>query len=55
MTDDEVRVYGYRWAALAVFMLINLTIQVLWKGYGVGGLATACGLEKEIQLTSLSQ
>jgi len=27
------RVYGYRWAVLAVFMFINLTIQVLWISY----------------------
>ncbi|MHB9150759.1 MAG: MFS transporter [Thermoleophilia bacterium] len=26
----DVRVYRYRWAVLAAFMLVNLTIQVLW-------------------------
>lgn len=29
-TGDDVRLYRYRWAVLAVFMLINVTIQVLW-------------------------
>ncbi|GEN81222.1 MFS transporter [Actinotalea fermentans] len=27
------RLYGYRWVVLAVFMLVNLTIQVLWISY----------------------
>jgi hypothetical protein len=27
------RVYGYRWVVLAVFMLVNFTIQILWIGY----------------------
>ena len=29
----EYRVYGYRWVVLAVFMLVNLTIQMLWISY----------------------
>jgi cyanate permease len=44
------RVYGYRWVVLAVFMLVNLAIQMLWisyapitsqaaKYYGVSSLA----------------
>ncbi|MCL4530127.1 MAG: MFS transporter [Chloroflexi bacterium] len=33
MTDKGYRVYGYRWVVLAVFMFINLTIQVLWICY----------------------
>ncbi len=31
--NDRYRVYGYRWVVLAVFMLVNLTIQVLWISY----------------------
>lgn len=27
------KLYGYRWAVLAVFMFINLTIQMLWIAY----------------------
>ena len=33
MTEKSFRLYGYRWVVLAVFMLINLTIQMLWIGY----------------------
>lgn len=33
MAEHEYRLYPYRWVVLAVFMLINLTIQVLWIAY----------------------
>jgi MFS family permease len=33
MTEKSFRLYGYRWAVLAVFMFINLTIQMLWIAY----------------------
>jgi MFS family permease len=33
MTEKTYRLYGYRWVVLAVFMFINLTIQMLWIGY----------------------
>jgi hypothetical protein len=33
MKDTTYRVYGYRWVVLAVFMLINLTMQMLWITY----------------------
>lgn len=33
MPDQKYRVYGYRWVVLAVFMFINLTIQMLWIAY----------------------
>ena len=32
MTNDY-KLYGYRWVVLAVFMFINLTIQMLWIAY----------------------
>jgi MFS family permease len=32
-TEPGYAVYGYRWAVLAVFMLVNLTIQMLWIAY----------------------
>lgn len=28
--EKEIKVYGYRWVVLGVFMLINMTIQFLW-------------------------
>jgi MFS family permease len=33
MAEKEYRLYGYRWVVLAVFMFINLTIQILWISY----------------------
>lgn len=33
MENKEYRLYGYRWVVLAVFMFINLTIQILWIAY----------------------
>ena len=33
MSDKGFRLYGYRWVVLAVFMFINLTIQMLWISY----------------------
>jgi MFS family permease len=33
MPDRRYPVYGYRWVVLAVFMFINLTIQMLWIAY----------------------
>ena len=30
MDEDNIRVYGYRWAVLAVFMFITAMTQVLW-------------------------
>ena len=33
MASQEFRLYGYRWVVLAVFMFINLTIQVLWISF----------------------
>ncbi len=33
MKEQTYRVYGYRWVVLAVFMFINLTMQILWITY----------------------
>ncbi len=33
MASQEFRLYGYRWVVLAVFMFINITIQILWISY----------------------
>ena len=33
MSNPQFKVYRYRWAVLATFMFINLTIQVLWISY----------------------
>src|SRR5512143_2128660 len=31
--SEQYKLYGYRWLVLAVFMFINLTIQILWITY----------------------
>jgi MFS family permease len=31
--SDKIKLYGYRWVVLGVFMLINITIQMLWITY----------------------
>ncbi len=42
MEKTSFKVYGYRWVVLAVFMLINITIQILWISYSpVTGPAAA--------------
>jgi len=33
MDKKKFRVYGYRWVVLGAFMLINITIQILWIAY----------------------
>jgi MFS family permease len=33
MIDQKIKLYRYRWVVLAVFMFINLTIQMLWITY----------------------
>jgi MFS family permease len=33
MPDKSYRLYAYRWLVLAVFMLVNLAIQMLWITY----------------------
>ena len=33
MVEKTYRLYPYRWVVLAVFMFINLTIQILWIAY----------------------
>jgi MFS family permease len=38
--NNKFKLYGYRWVILAVFMFINLTIQMLWIAYApITGLA----------------
>jgi MFS family permease len=33
MGSNQYKLYGYRWVVLAVFMFVNLTIQMLWIAY----------------------
>lgn len=34
MADPGYKIYPYRWVVLAVFMLVNITIQILWISFG---------------------
>jgi MFS family permease len=57
MNDREIRLYNYRWAVLAVFMLINLTIQILWISYApiTGSAASFYGVsDLQIGLLAMS-
>jgi MFS family permease len=39
-TAQEVKVYGYRWVVLAVYMFVSLTMQIFWICYApITGLA----------------
>jgi MFS family permease len=56
MTSDY-KLYGYRWVVLAVFMFINVTIQILWIGYApiTGPAAQFYGVsDLQIGLLSMS-
>jgi len=40
--EKQYRLYGYRWVVLAVFMFVNLTIQILWITFApITGTAAA--------------
>ena len=40
--EKQYKLYGYRWVVLAVFMFVNLTIQMLWITYApISGPAAA--------------
>jgi MFS family permease len=40
MGEQKFKLYSYRWVVLAVFMFINITIQILWISYApITGLA----------------
>jgi len=30
MSEEKIQVYGYRWLVLLLFMLVNITTQILW-------------------------
>jgi MFS family permease len=55
--NNQYKLYGYRWVVLAVFMLINLTMQTLWITYApiTGPAATFYGVgDLQIGLLSMS-
>ena len=55
MVDKEFQLYRYRWVVLAVFMFINLTIQMLWIGYApITGPAAAYYGVSDLQIGLLA-
>ncbi len=55
MSERSYRLYGYRWVVLAVFMFINLTIQMLWIGYApITGPAAAFYSVSDLQIGLLA-
>ncbi len=53
--EEKVRLYGYRWMVLAVFMFVNLTIQMLWIAYApITGLAAKFYGVSDLQIGMLS-
>ena len=52
---DQYKLYPYRWVVLAVFMLINLAIQVLWISYApITGPAAAYYGVSDLQIGFLA-
>ena len=51
----KFKLYGYRWVVLAVFMLVNITIQTLWIAYApITGPAAAFYGVSDLQIGLLS-
>jgi MFS family permease len=51
----EYKIYPYRWVVLAVFMLVNVTIQILWISYApITGPAAAFYGVTDLQIGFLS-
>ena len=49
MTESNFKIYPYRWVVLAVFMLINIMVQVLWICYApiASSAAGSYGVKRE--------
>ena len=51
----HIKLYNYRWVILAVFMLVNLTMQMLWIAYApITGLAAAYYGVSDLKIGMLS-
>ena len=56
MSEGKIQVYGYRWIILLLFMLVNISLQILWISYAAVTIeaATYYGVtDFEILLLSL--
>ncbi len=55
MQNEEVKLYGYRWVVLAIFMFVNITIQILWITYApITGIAASYYGVTDLQIGFLS-
>ena len=55
MPESHYKVYPYRWVVLAVFMLINLVIQILWISYApITGMAASYYGVSDLQIGLLA-
>jgi len=53
--NEDYKLYGYRWVVLAIFMFINLTIQMLWITYApITGIAAKFYNVTDLQIGLLS-
>ena len=53
--SSQHQLYGYRWVVLAVFMLVNVTIQILWISYApITGPAAALYGVSDLQIGLLA-
>ena len=53
--NEKYKLYGYRWVVLAVFMFINLTIQMLWIAYApITGMAAEFYAVTDLRIGLLS-
>lgn len=53
--EEKVKLYGYRWVVLAVFMFVNLAIQMLWIAYApITGLSAKFYGVSDLQIGMLS-
>jgi MFS family permease len=53
--SEKYKLYGYRWVVLMVFMLVNVTIQMLWIAYApITGPAAAYYGVSDLQIGLLS-
>ena len=41
MDEDKLKVYSYRWVLLLIFMLGNVSLQILWISYATVTLEAA--------------
>ncbi|MFX1451626.1 MAG: MFS transporter [Promethearchaeota archaeon] len=55
MTENSLKIYGFRWIVLILFMLVNMVVQILWIGFAtVTKVATVFYGVEELDIYMLS-